>query len=111
VTRVDLKLVQRASILGEGREKNSDSVRARPTIGILVLAVLISAALGMMLQHPAVAKTRSVARSSTGIPVTFTDITKAAGLKFKQDSTASDQKYYLETMAPVWPGSTMTRMG
>jgi len=43
-------------------------------------------------------KLGSVARSSTGIPVTFTDITKAAGLKFKQDSTASDQKYYLETM-------------
>ena len=32
------------------------------------------------------------------IPVQFTDIRKAAGITFVQDSTESDQKYYLETM-------------
>ena len=32
------------------------------------------------------------------IPVTFTDIRKAAGITFKQDSTQTDEKYYLETM-------------
>jgi len=32
------------------------------------------------------------------IPVRFTDIREAAGITFKQDSTGTDQKYYLETM-------------
>ena len=32
------------------------------------------------------------------IPVRFTDIRKAAGITFIQDSTQTDEKYYLETM-------------
>jgi hypothetical protein len=32
------------------------------------------------------------------IPVRFTDIRKAAGITFVQDSTQTDEKYYLETM-------------
>jgi hypothetical protein len=32
------------------------------------------------------------------IPVRFTDVRQAAGITFKQDSTATEQKYYLETM-------------
>src|SRR6266567_376016 len=32
------------------------------------------------------------------VPVRFTDIARAAGINFKQDATATDQKYYLETM-------------
>ena len=32
------------------------------------------------------------------VPVHFTDIRKAAGLTFVQDSTETDEKYYLETM-------------
>ena len=32
------------------------------------------------------------------IPIRFTDIRKSAGITFVQDSTATDQKYYLETM-------------
>ena len=36
--------------------------------------------------------------SKAAIKVTFTDIAKAAGITFVQDSTATDQKYYLETM-------------
>src|SRR5664280_2255446 len=32
------------------------------------------------------------------IPVHFTDIRKSSGITFVQDSTGSDQKYYLETM-------------
>ena len=34
----------------------------------------------------------------TPITVRYTDIRKAAGITFLQDSTQSDQKYYLETM-------------
>ncbi len=36
--------------------------------------------------------------SPIGIPVTFTDIARRAGINFVQDATATDQKYYLETM-------------
>ena len=32
------------------------------------------------------------------ITVKFTDIRRAAGITFKQDSTQTDEKYYLETM-------------
>src|SRR2546422_2809551 len=32
------------------------------------------------------------------IPVRFTDVREAAGITWQQDATASDQKYYLETM-------------
>jgi hypothetical protein len=35
---------------------------------------------------------------SASVPVRFTNVAKAAGLDFVQDSTTSDQKYYLETM-------------
>lgn len=34
-----------------------------------------------------------------GIPVTFTDIRKAAGITFQQDGTATEDKQYIETMA------------
>ena len=35
---------------------------------------------------------------SASVPVRFTNIRQAAGITFMQDSTESDQKYYLETM-------------
>jgi enediyne biosynthesis protein E4 len=38
------------------------------------------------------------ALDSTGIPVRFVDIARAAGIGFQQDPTATDEKYYLETM-------------
>src|SRR5690349_18881208 len=34
----------------------------------------------------------------SAIPVHFTDIRKAAGITFIQDSTQTEEKYYLETM-------------
>src|SRR5579863_5218685 len=42
------------------------------------------------------AVTRSPASSPP--PPWFTDIRKSAGVTFQQDSTESDEKYYLETM-------------
>jgi hypothetical protein len=39
-----------------------------------------------------------VKAAETPNPVHFTDIRKSAGINFIQDSTGSDQKYYLETM-------------
>jgi enediyne biosynthesis protein E4 len=38
------------------------------------------------------------ALDSMGIPVRFVDIARAAGIGFQQDATATDEKYYLETM-------------
>jgi enediyne biosynthesis protein E4 len=38
------------------------------------------------------------APGSAGISVRFVDIAKAAGIDFQQDSTETDEKYYLETM-------------
>ena len=38
------------------------------------------------------------AATDTAIPVHYTDVRKAAGITFVQDSTQTDQKYYLETM-------------
>jgi len=36
--------------------------------------------------------------SPISVPVRFTDVRQAAGIGFQQDATATDQKYYLETM-------------
>ena len=79
-------------------KKDSDTFLTRPAIGILVLLASVSAVLGTVTCRLAVAQAGTSASSSPSIPVTYTDVAKAAGLKFKQDSTASDQKYYLETM-------------
>jgi hypothetical protein len=38
------------------------------------------------------------AAGPSGIPVRFVDIARAAGIGFQQDATATDEKYYLETM-------------
>ncbi len=48
--------------------------------------------------HPVRAEVRAATASSIGIPVTFKDIARPSGIDFKQDSTMTDQKYYLETM-------------
>ena len=75
-----------------------DSGRAWPTIGILALAFSIVTSLGMLILGSARAETMIPASSSRGIPVIYTDVTRSAGLKFQQDGTGTDQKYYLETM-------------
>src|SRR5580658_4851657 len=36
--------------------------------------------------------------AAPSVPVRYTDVTGAAGIDFKQDATATEQKYYLETM-------------
>jgi enediyne biosynthesis protein E4 len=48
-------------------------------------------------QTPAPAATPAPA-PAPGIPVKFTDIRKQAGITFLQDSTQTEEKYYLETM-------------
>src|SRR6185437_4553739 len=36
--------------------------------------------------------------NKAGIPVRFTDVREVAGITFQQDSTQTEEKYYLETM-------------
>jgi len=65
---------------------------------VLALGALAVAAGGLAL-HRAQANPASPGIDTKGdIKVTYTDIAKAAGITFVQDSTATDQKYYLETM-------------
>ena len=81
-------------------KRTSESGLARALVGILALAVLVGAAafrLGGSRIQAAAAQTKA-ASSPIGIPVTYRDVTRAAGLKFKQDGTATEQKHYLETM-------------
>ena len=47
---------------------------------------------------PQAVKPQPPAKPQPGASVRFTDIRKAAGISFVQDSTESDEKYYLETM-------------
>jgi len=41
---------------------------------------------------------QALAELPISIPVTFTDVREAAGITWKQDSTQTEEKYYLETM-------------
>ena len=76
----------------------SDSVQPRPAIGVLALVLLVITSSGVPLPRSVRAETKVATSSSPGIAVTYTEVTQAAGLKFKQDGTGTDQKYYLETM-------------
>jgi len=57
----------------------------------LFIACMAGALCGSFAQQPPPQQTNAT-------PVRFTDIRKAAGITFVQDSTESDEKYYLETM-------------
>jgi hypothetical protein len=54
---------------------------------IIILAILLTSLAG---------QTSKSAEAT--IPVRFTDIREKAGITFQQDATATDEKYYLETM-------------
>jgi enediyne biosynthesis protein E4 len=72
-------------ILGASHRKNAAA--------IFFLALTILASLGLTafsVQPPKLAE--------APIPVHFTDIRKQAGITFLQDATATEEKYYLETM-------------
>jgi enediyne biosynthesis protein E4 len=79
-------------------QRKFDVFRAASAKGIVVCAFSIAALTWVVHQLRAVAESRPSLSAATSIPVTFTDIAKSAGLDFKEDSTASEEKYYLETM-------------
>ncbi len=66
---------------------------AFPALVLLAIAVLVG---GIAAAERLVA--RSPESPTISIPVRFTDAREAAGINWQQDATASDQKYYLETM-------------
>lgn len=61
--------------------------------GASLLIVLLSAPVS-----PQAFAQQSAKPQETSIPVRYTNVTKAAGITFVQDSTQTDEKYYLETM-------------
>src|SRR5450631_2589411 len=60
---------------------------------ILMLAIMISAAV-----HAKVFAAQVSAVPETPIPVRYTDVRESAKITFQQDSTQTEEKYYLETM-------------
>ena len=63
------------------------------TIGVLALGIAATAAI----QKKVFASQASATNDST-ISVRYTDVRESAKIKFQQDSTQTDEKYYLETM-------------
>jgi hypothetical protein len=75
------------------------SLRICPARTFLMLALPSALALTIA-QEPSKSSAPSAqaAKDSPAVTVRFTDIRKAAGITFKQDSTQTEEKFYLETM-------------
>src|SRR5258708_7810170 len=65
----------------------------RPMGAILILAFSSGFAL-----HSRVVAAQSSKASEPGIPLHYTDVRESAKITFQQDSTQTEEKYYLETM-------------
>jgi len=76
-----------------GNRTNRDRVRRIATIGCALLAFTAGSARS---QQTKVGQPPKALEPP--IPVRFTDVRQAAGINFLQDSTQTDEKYYLETM-------------
>ena len=76
---------------------NTETSRLLGSIGkwaaVVALGALLVAGAVVMAETPQVLKPKDAP-----IPVRFTDIRKSAGITFVQDSTQTEEKYYLETM-------------
>ena len=68
-------------------------------LGILMALVAASGVAQVSLLRPG-GHAKEPQSSTPGAPITvrYNDVRKAAGITFLQDSTQTDQKYYLETM-------------
>jgi enediyne biosynthesis protein E4 len=69
-------------------------------MGLNICCSLAAVALGAVMICGSARAQQQQKPTQTEAPITvrFTDIRKAAGITFKQDSTQTDEKYYLETM-------------
>ena len=68
-----------------------------PRLGGLAAAIALCAAAALSCAQPGATPAPAKAPDAS-IPVRFTDIRKSAGITFIQDSTQTEEKYYLETM-------------
>ena len=59
---------------------------------VLMLSILSSGV------HPTIPAVQAAAAPDSPIPVHYTDVRESAKITFQQDSTQTDEKYYLETM-------------
>ena len=69
-----------------------------PALCALLTAFALQAPTGSVLGQADKNAKPSAPAPAPATPVRFTDIRKSAGITFVQDSTQSDEKYYLETM-------------
>ena len=83
---------------GDVLKKRSASIWGQAAIGILALAVFTVGGFGAVVPRSVPAASGSAASSSSAIAVTFTEVIKSSGITFKQDSTQTEEKYYLDTM-------------
>ena len=65
---------------------------------MIVALGALAATAGLAFHRSPHAEAVPTGENKVAIKVTFTDIARAAGITFVQDATATDQKYYLETM-------------
>ena len=68
------------------------SARSFSALALCLLAAIPQPAI------PQFAPTANAKKTESTVPIHYTDIRKSAGITFIQDSTQTDQKYYLETM-------------
>jgi hypothetical protein len=79
--------------MGKESKANKGLVLGTAYSAILALSFVIATAVSL----PAFAG-QAQKPPDPGIPVRYTDVRQAAGITFLQDATATDEKYYLETM-------------
>ena len=63
-----------------------------------VTAIVVLVCAGAVTVHKSVLAAQSVKTQETAIPVRYTDVRESAKITFQQDSTQTEEKYYLETM-------------
>src|SRR6202171_89946 len=61
-------------------------------------AVFFVSAIVLFAIHPPASAGQAPKAQDAAIPVRFTDVREKSGITFMQDATATDEKYYLETM-------------
>jgi hypothetical protein len=76
----------------------SSRVRATPTFRVKCSLVLFPGAIILLAIHMTALNGHTPKAQEATIPVRFTDVREKAGITFQQDATATDEKYYLETM-------------
>jgi enediyne biosynthesis protein E4 len=76
----------------------SSRTRATPTLRVKCFLVLFPGAIILLAIHMTALNGQTPKAQETTIPVRFTDVREKAGITFRQDATATDEKHYLETM-------------